>query len=71
MINDLAEQNAILLKVLKDYHEIISALKDSKIPEIFKEKGGKVILNFSKGSVLINITLDNFKVWERKKTEGA
>jgi hypothetical protein len=47
--------------------EIFVALRKGKIPEVFKRKGGKAVLNFSKGGVLINIFLNDFEVYHREK----
>jgi len=47
--------------------EIFIANREAKIPEIFKEKGGKAIYNFAKGGTLINILLNDFEVYRRVK----
>lgn len=47
--------------------EIFIALRKGKIPETFKEKGGKAIFNFAKGGVLINILLGEFEIYRRMK----
>jgi len=46
--------------------EILIALDKANIPNIFIQKGGKVILNFSKGGILINMILNEFEIYKRK-----
>jgi len=46
--------------------EILIALDKANIPNIFIQKGGKVILNFAKGGTLINMILNEFEIYKRK-----
>jgi len=46
--------------------DILIALDKAGVPLIFDEKGGKIIMNFAKGGILINILLNDFELYRRK-----
>jgi len=49
--------------------EIFIALRKAKVPDIFVDKGAKIILNFAKGGTLINIILNDFIIYQRKRLD--
>ena len=49
--------------------EIFIALRKANVPDIFVDRGAKIILNFAKGGTLINITLNDFIVYQRKRLD--
>ena len=50
--------------------EIIIALSKAEVPKIFIPKGGKIIMNFAKGGTLINIILNDFEIYKRKRLDN-
>jgi len=51
--------------------EIFIALRKANVPDIFIDKGAKIILNFAKGGTLINIILNDFIVYQRKRLDKS
>ena len=50
--------------------EILIALDKAEVPKIFIPKGGKIIMNFAKGGTLINIMLNDFEIYKRKRLDN-
>jgi len=49
--------------------EILIAFDKAEVPKIFVSKGGKIVLNFAKGGTLINIILNEFEIYKRKRLD--